>query len=109
MTVLEFASLRLRVDRTSVQKVRPVRVKFCSDIKRRNSFYITEEVRKMVCASGVLHVHNKPRPLRGCGNPHVSITVFSRRIKILYGRIADEPADMITCPCSRIYPAIEFP
>jgi hypothetical protein len=83
LTVLEFASLRLLVDRTSVQKVRPLRMKFCSDIKRRNSLYITEEVRKVVCASGVVNVHNRPRPLCGCGNPHVSVTVFSRRIKNL--------------------------
>ena len=39
---------------------------------------------------------------------HILI-VFSGRLNILYGRIADKTADMWTSPCSRIHPAMEFP
>jgi len=36
-----------------------------------------EKVRKL-CS--VLQVHNRPRPLRGCGNPRLFLTVLSGRI-----------------------------
>jgi len=42
-TVLEFASIRLLVDRRCVPKTHPLQVKFCSYIKKRNSLYIEKK------------------------------------------------------------------